>query len=347
MEETRNVILPWREALGKLTTDPQERQRVIEALGIHQITLTRWITGKSTPRRESLRTLLRTFPDYYQKLFPSLQEEFPDFFREETISEALVAEIPPAFYARVFKTYITSPAMLRSEAICTLVLQQIINHLDPHQIGMAAMIAHCVTPAEDAPVRSLRITTGRGTPPWNHLENFTQLLGAESPTGHAVRSGHLIALQNEADLEQWLSISSPTPFGSVVCCPLLQYDRVAGCLILLSARPYTFSALHVDLIQSYTDLLLLGFEPDECFPFDRITLGIMPPLEEQLPLVANFQQRVIQRIIQASQDGQLLTRLQAEAEIWREIEKDLLLLSAESINNTNNTNTVESTARGF
>ena len=336
MEETREETQPWRDVLSKIISDSQERQRIADALGIHQVTLQRWVNGTSTPRRERLHALLKIFPEYSQQLSPSLQEAFPGFTLQDTPDEALVPEIPPTFYARVFNTYITSPSAWRSSTICSLVLQQITTHLDPLQMGLVAVIAQCMPPKEDMKVRSLRATIGRGTSPWHCVETHTEFIGAESVIAHALRTGHLVSLQNHSDLEHWYAPPYQIAAESAVFCPLLQYDRVAGCRCRASSQPHHVSQIHLDLVQSYTDLLLLGFEPHEFYTFDDIALGIMPPFEMQQPLLASFQPRVIQHMLQGSQTLQLLTRSKAEEHVWREIEAELLRLSVEDASSRNN-----------
>src|SRR5579883_2024761 len=54
----------WRELLGKIIADPQERQRLADTLNINPITLTRWATHKSNPRPDNLRPLIEVLPQY-------------------------------------------------------------------------------------------------------------------------------------------------------------------------------------------------------------------------------------------------------------------------------------------
>ncbi len=40
----------WHELLGRIISDPQEKQRVVNELGINPITLNRWIKGEVISR---------------------------------------------------------------------------------------------------------------------------------------------------------------------------------------------------------------------------------------------------------------------------------------------------------
>ncbi len=73
--------------------------------------------------------------------------------------------------------------------------------------------------------------------------------------------------------------------------------------------------------------MALAFEHNEFYDLRNIELGIMPPYsKQQLPL-ASFQQRVTQYLIQAAENKRLLTRIEAEAVVWQELEEELLQLA--------------------
>src|SRR5579885_2914117 len=119
----------WRELLATLIADPQERQRIAEATGVSPITLTRWSSNKSNPRKDNLRPLLEAVAEYRQQLTELITKEFPDFLKEFPEAETLM-EIPSAFYARVLSAHTSSPPLLRASTICILILQQIVVRLD-------------------------------------------------------------------------------------------------------------------------------------------------------------------------------------------------------------------------
>src|SRR5438874_12597767 len=156
----------WRDLLAQLVSEPKEKQRVIEELGISSITLTRWIQGDSVPRLQNLRHLLTILPRH--------RLQFQELFKQEGVYEELAnpsteegpKEIPPELYARVFAARATTVENLRFWSSCNLILQQAISQLDPERLGMAIWIARCMSPSGPyEKVRSLRETTGIGTPP--------------------------------------------------------------------------------------------------------------------------------------------------------------------------------------
>ncbi len=66
----------WRELLGKIIRDTQEKQRIANELGISSVTLTRWVAGESRPRPQNLRLLINALPDYRRTFLELIPEEF-------------------------------------------------------------------------------------------------------------------------------------------------------------------------------------------------------------------------------------------------------------------------------
>jgi GAF domain len=318
----------WRALLGKIIANPQERQRIAEVMGVKSITLTRWSTQKSKPRLDNLRPLLDAVPQYREDLKVLLGEDYPELLRDPQETKPLLAEIPSAFYGRILNTSTTSPPILRKATICTLILQQMLSHLDPRQYGMAVLIILCVPPCPKQNVRSLRINFGRGNPPWeSHLEHHIGFLGAESQVGHAVRTGHPIIIQSQNE-RNWLYSAHIFDFEeSVVATPLLLGDQTAGCLYVASTRQQYFSQMHLDLIQAYVDLLVVAFEADDFYFFQQIELELMPLYSVQQHYLLQFHQQVVQRMIQSTHEQKPLTRQSAEIEVWQALESELLYLA--------------------
>jgi hypothetical protein len=317
----------WRQLLGRVTGDPQERQRIADAVGVSAITLTRWATHKSNPRPDNLRPLVDALPQYRKRLVELIEEEYPHIFAENSAAKAVPLEIPSAFYARVLSAHTTTTVLLRESTICTLILQQVLEHLDPQFKGLVIMVAQCMPPAPGQKVRSLHMTFGRASPPWNsHIEHRTQFLGAESQAGYAVLKGHCIVVQSYEERMRSFPSHHSEEMESCAMFPILLADQVAGCLCVTSTQRDFFTLERLDLLQRYTDLMVLAFEPDKFYPLENVALGIMPDRRLQLPLIAGFQQRVTQRMIQAARREQRLTRPQAEELVWHELEEELLAL---------------------
>jgi transcriptional regulator with XRE-family HTH domain len=319
------AIQTWRELLGKVIADPQERQRIADALGVNPITLTRWATNKSNPRQDNLRPLFEALPQHRQLLTELIAQEFPQFITEALTQESIAPTIPSEFYAQVLSVHTTSPTRLRVSTMRLLILQQIIAHLDPHQEGLLAIIAQCVPPKTGCKVRSMHMTYGRSTPAWGSvIENRILFFGAESQMGQAVGTAQPVIV-NTPEVREMLFPMHDSPFDtSSLAYPLLQADRAAGCLAVASRQPHYFTQERLELIQEYAHLLVLAFEPDEFYDLQDIELGIMPSPERQQIHLMGFQRRVTQHLIQASQRNQVLSRTQAELLVWQELEEEFL-----------------------
>lgn len=319
------AIQTWRELLGKVIADPQERQRIADALGVHPITLIRWSTNKSSPRQDNLRPLFEALPQHRQLLTELIALEFPQFINESLSQESIAPTIPSAFYAQVLNVHTTSPTRLRVSTMRLLILQQIIAHFDPHQEGLITIIAQCVPPKAGHKVRSMHMTYGRSTPKWGSaIENRILFFGAESQMGQALSTAQPVIV-NTPEMREMLFPMHDSPFDtSSLAYPLLQADRIAGCLAVASIQPHYFTQERLELLQEYAHLLALAFEPDEFYDLQDIELGIMPVPEQQQTHLMTFQKRVTQHLIQASQRNHVLSRPQAELLVWQELEEEFL-----------------------
>src|SRR5437660_5166038 len=167
----------WRELLGNIISDPHEKQRVAQELGVRTITLTRWVTRESDPRPQNLRLLLNVLPEQRELLRELIGEEFADFTAEAIDDTS--KDIPSEFYSRVFSARSATNETLHFWSICNLIIQQAIGQLDPDRLGLAITVVRCMPPLNGNKVRSLRESAGQGTPPWNgDLELQGMFLGA-------------------------------------------------------------------------------------------------------------------------------------------------------------------------
>jgi hypothetical protein len=318
----------WRDLLGRIISNPQERQRLAEATGVTPITLVRWSTQKSTPRLDNLRPLLNGLTHSREKMRALLAVDYPELAQESSKAEEISTEIPSTFYSQILNTSTTSPPILRKVTISTLVLQQILGHLDPRQKGMAAIIMTCVPPSAGKKVHSIRTTYGRGNAPWeSYLEQRITFLGAESQAGHAVRAGHPIIVQNR-DEKNWFYPTHRVDYEeSIITLPLLLGGQTAGCLYIASTEKHYFNQARIELLQAYVDLLIVAFEEDDFYHFEQIELELMPPYEAQQPFLIQFRQQVTQLMLQSAAQEEPLTRQEAELQIWKEIEEKLLYIA--------------------
>ncbi len=317
----------WRDLLKELLYDVQERQRVASELDINPITLNRWIQGESKPRSRSLHRLLLALPEHCSSLLALIEEEFEDFAAEtrgDRVQKASLT-IPTEFYKRVLHTLSAIPPVLRFSSLCDLILQQAIEQLDPYGQGVAVIIASCMPPYHLDNVRSLRESAGRGTLPWpRDLEQYAILLGVESLVGHAVSSGHL-----EVNQALGKQLSMAVGYKSVweesaAAVSIMLEGKIAGGLLVSSAKPDYFRPERCELIESYAELAALAFVPQDFYEPQQIELGFLPPYDVQLPHFSNFRQRVAQMMTQETKSKRLTNIVQAEQVVWQQIEENLL-----------------------
>jgi hypothetical protein len=317
----------WRKLLERYSSNGQERRRIATALGVQPITLIRWASGESTPRPQNLRALLTVLPEEPEYLLHLIEQEFPNFSinLETNPADAEPMEIPSAFYAQAFRTSNSIPKGLRAWSICDLILQQVLKQLDPHRLGMAALITRCMPPSFEGKVRSLREVQGRGIPPWReNLEQQGVLRGSESLSGYAVTNMHLVVKQ---DLRKQTSLlpSVHSGFGaSAAAAPIIRSNEIAGCFLVVSTQLEYFVPARSQLVAYYADVLSLAFESEDFYPPEKIFLGFLPPTEEQLLLLSEFRQRFTEMLTRATRNQEPMSPAQAEQHIWRELEEELL-----------------------
>jgi hypothetical protein len=325
-QEMEEEAQTWRDLLGKVASRPGERQRIAAALRINSITIARWVTGTSKPRIETLRALPHVLPLHYAQMITLLKLEYPDLFTNEPIINMDVS-IPSDFYSQMLNSYAMDPERLRLSALGSAILRQIILHFDPDSEGFGVFITQCVPPDPDHKVRSLRITIGAGGPPEvSHFRNQTCFYGAESQAGLAVLSAHAIVLQNPEDVQRIFPGQQIIASGSYLAIPLLQYDYSAGSACFVSPQKNFFSSERISLLKQYVNLLTLAFEPQEFYPLADINLAMMPMRSQQQPLLSTLQQRITARMLLPVSEGRPLSRLQAEQQIIKELEEELIQL---------------------
>jgi len=318
--------LTWRALLGMVIKDPQEKQRLANELKVSQLTLSRWATNETKPRLHNLHLLVKALPEYRASLLTLLASEYEEFATTSEVKEEAEKEIPSAFYARVFQANAGLTPSLRSWQIRDIILQQALEQLDPECQGMAIIVVQCMPPTTERIVRSLREVMGRGLPPWSRdLEQHAILLGAESMVGYVVTTGRPITNQNlkrdqgifPAYRAQWEESSTAHP--------ILRGNLIAGCLLVSSTQPDYFFPERLTLIQSYADLLVLSFAPEEFYELERIQLSVMPQYDIQRIHLATFQERVYRIMQEAARKNEPVNGVQAEQLAWQELEGELIV----------------------
>jgi transcriptional regulator with XRE-family HTH domain len=320
----------WRELLGQEIKSSQEKQRLAREVGVSPVTLKRWVAGESQPRDENIYRLARALRHDLAPLFGNLvQEEFPSFRREELIQSQVEPEIPPEVYAEVMRLHSQTPSVLARDTLYEIIFKHALAQLDPERAGMSLVLVGCMPPLNGQMVRSLRQLRGMGTPPWEKdLSRRTIFLGSESVAGSAVMNYRGVAVHSR-DSTSFTPANWTDHEQSAIASPILRQARVAGALLASSARAHYFLPTHQTLLDLYAHLATLLFEPHEFYDASEIVLGVMPPLAQQTPCFANFEQRVSRTFEQVQQHGAGITIQQAHQRVWQDIAEELLQISGQ------------------
>src|SRR5215472_2929930 len=123
----------WRDLLGMVIKDPQEKQRLAIELGVSQLTLVRWANNESKPRLQNLHLLVKALPEYRTSLPALIVHEFEEFSSAVESNDETSDEIPSTFYARVFQANAELTSSLRSWLMRDIILQQALEQLDPRR----------------------------------------------------------------------------------------------------------------------------------------------------------------------------------------------------------------------
>jgi len=312
----------WREQLAEFVKNPQERERIAKVLGVNPFTLMRWMRNESTPRRPHLQRLLEVIP----QLRAFAAAEFDGL--SSLAAEAQPIAIPIAFYNRVLGLYATLPDQQRFWSICTAVLQEAVKHLASSGVGLDISVVRCLAPYQGNTVRCLREHVGLGTFSWKEqVELRKRLFGAESLVGYTVESCHPAVIANLSE-ERRLPHQLSEQVGSAAAFPILHANRVAGCLLVTSTKPgYFHSPALLNLLETYSTLIALAFEPEDFYDLQSINLGIMPSVQVQDSYLTTIQQRINSMLKKAVADQHPLNYFQAEQRAWWQIAEELLQIS--------------------
>src|SRR5947208_11812398 len=154
-----NSVPLWCSILRDIIRSPHERQRLVTALGVAEMTLTRWVNGESKPHRSHLIHLLQVVQAQdRQPLLEALEVEFPDI--RSLLKDEISEQISPHFFAEVIDILTTTAENQRFWRITDMVLRQALVQLDPYPLGMSLQVIQCVPPGDDKKIRSLRTIMG-------------------------------------------------------------------------------------------------------------------------------------------------------------------------------------------
>ncbi len=325
----------WRQYLATFISDPDERRRISQVSGLDEATLRRYAEHKTKRiRPHMLRSLVAALPPESRPLMIRLLlEEFPDFSLNELPDtspindlelEKAAYRIQLAVYERALRAHTTTPLSLRFWTICNLVLAAALEQLDPgpEPVGVEVVLAECLPQLQGEVVHCLRETFLLGTPPWRTDQITPLLLGAESLAGYAVTSVRPAICQNLRANPAFLPVRLEAYEESAAAYPLLQGDRVGGCLLVSAAQVDFFTPPRLALINAYADLAVLALRDDQFYEQQAIQLRTMPATDVQHALFASFRQRVNE--VMSAPDRQVANIVEAEGLVWRQLVEELM-----------------------
>ena len=312
----------WREQLGIHIRTPEERKRIADQLGVNPLTLTRWVNNESSPHRSSLQKLL--------SLLPSHQTELIEMLRYEAPSEPIVEEhssVSLSLYTSVMNAYTTAHPTLLFWSISQRILQHALTHLVTGEDAIEILVVQCMPPTHAGKIRSLHeIIRESSSTPDSYTQHRSVFLGAESLAGAALTSLHTKVVYNFSEersiYPRMLEIGEEC---SAIACPILYTNRVAGCLLVSSPNSNYFSVPQQQLIERCAELFALAFTHEQFYPFETLDLYPMPPEQKQQEYITTFRKRVSQ-VMRDPATEQPRTLLQAEQQVWQQIEEELLAL---------------------
>ncbi len=323
----------WRELLGEIIRNPEDRTRLAAQLNVNPATLWRWATNTSNPRLNEIRALLRVLPAKQAlllDLFGTDNSELvlgkaPPSFEKRPPGEKKREFIPSSFYANTLRAARDAPQ--RFWTICSLILHHMLTQLDPQQKGMEIVVAQCM-PAREGKVRSLRELIGQGTPPWSNSypEEKSMFIGAESLGGYAVTHGHWVVIPDVRGQGNVRPIKNVLYEVSLAAFPVVLEGNIAGCILVSSTQVGYFTEERLHLLDDYADLMRLAFCDTDYHPLSSIELGIMPPWNIQKRYFTSFREQIAELIRDARQSEQLLDAHTAEQMVRQQLEDELLQL---------------------
>jgi hypothetical protein len=314
----------WRNLLAQIIADPSERHRLADKLNINSLTLTRWSSGASTPRLESLHRLVVALPAYEERLRALIMQDVPEFARIDAVfAQTLAEHISPVLYSEILSLWATASPLHRGRKITERLLSALLEQLDEQPVGIIAVIALFTPPLPGKPVRSLHVFMSQVMPhAWKQVVNDMSpyLVGSESLTGYAIQTNRLQSLYT-SDLRGISHMRSS--LLSAVACPIRAFSRLAGCLYIASKQVDYFLTPQINLIEAYAQLATLALDEHDFFEYEDIALSFLPLREVQAPLMeAVFYQMVHH---DGRPDfGKPLTPRQLELELWQLLEQQIL-----------------------
>jgi hypothetical protein len=190
---------------------------------------------------------------------------------------------------------------------------------------MAAPLVQCMRCIHSETVGCLRETCLLGSPPWRTDQLTPLFLGAESLSGYAVTTARPAICQNLRTNPAFLPARVEAYEESAVAYPLLQGERVGGCLMVATAQIDFFTPPRLRLVNAYADLAVLALRDDQFYEKQAIQLRTMPATDVQQTHFASFRRRVNEMI--NAPDRQVANIVEAEQLVWSQLAEELMSLN--------------------
>lgn len=318
----------WRVVLQKIIQPTKERQRIADALGISPATLVRWAKHRSRPQQVSLARLVKIVqPQYKAELQRALKSAYP--LMEEKFVDETFEDVPASFLRQILRDRAIIIETLQSWQLSATIINEALNLLDPHSLGMAITPVLCMPPIEGR-IRSLREHGGRGTYPWTtDLEHKSIFLGMNSLAGYVVHNGRPASVR-DVSKERYIPVFAyPLEWeNSAAACPIWMDGKIAGCLLAVCLEVDHFTQARMDLLVNLTNLYALALTQEQFYEHHLVHLRYIPHPKHQLSLLQSFRLRSNQIMAMAYREGHSISTADAEKLAWQHIEDKLLTIGA-------------------
>ena len=262
----------WRDFLGRIISNPLERQRIASAVEVKEVTLQRWVMDRANPHPRNLHQLVSALPQFQDVLVSLIQHEFPDF---ENVTAAMRESVPAIIYSLVLDAYVNHTDQLARNTILSLVLLEVAPHIDPSRTNSFVSLAYCYPEMQSLVVSKTHIVH-YALPPDLDLYHDTLLLGAESLTSYVAATCQPTILQDTAQERIFPLSQVERSAKSIAVWPIQRQSKVAGVLIISSRHPYFFTELRVKVLIEYVRLLSLAFHEHDFLACHTLRFRFMP-----------------------------------------------------------------------
>lgn len=201
--------------------------------------------------------------------------------------------------------------------IIRAIFEYALVQMDAERHGIAITYASLM-PGRDDGVHSLYEAAMRGTEPWPFSLEGQAYLGSTTLAGTAAMEQRMLVWDCLDETVRW-QVEVDEFEKSACACPVTRGGRIAGVLIISSARPGFFAnEAACQAVVEYAHLLALAFSDDTFHPYSRLHLIPMPSLKIQRE---EIRETLMSRIMSLARAAGL-SRPEAAAQVHRLLEQE-------------------------